>query len=252
MQIDERLRRFLDQFVVRIEQLEGNGHGGVGKDVHRRCSRLWMRKGYSPARSGRKRLCRGGDPRIVQARTAAAGDTLAIDAQRNDFPSRAARRPHAARVPGPPLAQGSAARAAGNAGLRGVVLARAAVRVGGARRRRVAHRRSSGIAIHRCPRPVSPDGFPRAADARLDAAGTRRQPAQRRRRRAASPILVPALRPPRRPDGELRRAGRRRGTAFRFLRRIPVAGIRAAPLALRTPGRSRASARPARQDPAPL
>ena len=36
VQIDDRLWRFLDQLVVRIEQLEGNGDDGVGEDVHRR------------------------------------------------------------------------------------------------------------------------------------------------------------------------------------------------------------------------
>ena len=46
------------------------------------------------------------------------------------------------------------------------------------------------------------------------------------------PIRVPALRAPRRPDGELRRARRRRRPARRFLRRVPAAGLRPPPLAV--------------------
>ena len=64
----------------------------------------------------------------------------------------------------------------------------------------------------------------------------------RRGRRAAAPLRVPAVRAPRRPDGELRRARRRRRPALRFLRRVPAAGLRAPPLALRPPGRPRAEA----------
>ena len=210
-----------------------------------------MGKGNGPARSGRKRPGRGGDPRIVQARsTAAAGDTLARCAtQRLPVPrcSAAARRARSWPAIGTRNRcscgrqcrhSRDCSRARNSSHWRG---ATTSSRASSFERQRASPLRTARFG-----------GSARATKARLDAAGTRRQPARRRRRRAAAPVLVPALRPPRRPDGELRRAGWRRGAAFRFLRRIPAAGIRAAPLALRTPGRSGASARPARQDPAPL
>ena len=59
---------------------------------------------------------------------------------------------------------------------------------------------------------------------RLDAAGQRRKPAPCRRRRAAAALRVRSAGAPRRRDGELRHARRRRRPARRLLRRVPAAG----------------------------
>ena len=80
--------------------------------------------------------------------------------------------------------------------------------------------------------------FQRVARDRLDAAGAGSQSPFRCRRCAVAALLLPALRAPRRPDGELRRARWRRRAALRFLRRVPAAGRRPPPLAIRPAGRS--------------
>ena len=79
--------------------------------------------------------------------------------------------------------------------------------------------------------------FTALARAQLDAARPGRQSCRSGGRRAVAPVRVPAVRAPRRPHGELCRARRRRRTARGFVRRLPAAGLRPPPLALRCPGR---------------
>ena len=103
----------------------------------------------------------------------------------------------------------------------------------GARRRRIAARRARGRALDARARPV-----PRGRLRVIAGAGwTLLVQGVNLHRRAADALLrrfafVP-LRAPRRPDGELRGARRRRRSAPRLLRRVPAAGRRTAPLALR-------------------
>ncbi len=124
------------------------------------------------------------------------------------------------------------------AGFAGPFTRARALRARAARRRRIAPRRARRERAGRSPtaRSAVPTSrrFPRATGrcwcqgVNLVASG---------RRRAAAPVLVPAVRAPRRPDGELRRAGRRRRAARGLVRRLPAAGLRSAPLALRRAGR---------------
>ena len=73
------------------------------------------------------------------------------------------------------------------------------------------------------------------------------------RRRAAAPVLVPAVRAPRRPDGELRRAGRRRRPARRFATTCSCCRASAAAAgATARQGDLALDARTAAQDPAAL
>ena len=70
-------------------------------------------------------------------------------------------------------------------------------------------------------------GCARAGRAQLDAAGERREPSQRACGTTAAPLRVHSAGAPGRRDGELRRAGRRRRPACRFLRRVPACRARA-------------------------
>ena len=73
-----------------------------------------------------------------------------------------------------------------------------------------------------------------------------------RRRCAAAPVFVPAVRAARRRHGQPGRPRRRCRAALRLVRRFPAARRRAAALALRPPVGSRAAARASAQDPPPL
>ena len=102
-------------------------------------------------------------------------------------------------------------------------------------------------------RPVPPRATSRACRARdwtLLVQGVNLH--ERRGRRAAAALRVHSVRAPRRRDGELRGARRRRRPARRLVRRVPAAGHGPAALALRPAGRPRAAARRAAEDPAAL
>ena len=86
----------------------------------------------------------------------------------------------------------------------------------------------------------------------LDAAGAGRRPAGRRRAPAAAALPLRSRCPTRRSDDELRDRRRRRGSAHRFLRCIPVAGGRSPPLAHQPATRPAAGRRPAVADPREL
>ena len=154
-------------------------------------------------------------------------------------PRRAAGRSRRGRISAPPLAQEAAARPAGAVRIRRAVHARE-ISSRSPRRDDVESRLvvRDGARWTLAHGPFRRADFDGAAGARLDAARPGREPRRARRRCAAAPVLVPAVRPPRRPDGELRRARRRRRPARGFVRRVPAAGLRPSPLALRRAGRS--------------
>nr|GEU28413.1 hypothetical protein [Tanacetum cinerariifolium] len=84
---------------------------------------------------------------------------------------------------------------------------------------------------------------------RMDHAGPGREPVRRQGRRPAAPVPVYPRRPPGRPDGQLCHGRRRRGAPLRFVRRVPAAGARPAPLAHRPAKRPEPDRRSAAQDP---
>ncbi len=126
------------------------------------------------------------------------------------------------------------------------------VRAVRSRRCRIAHRDARAGALVDGARTVPTLRFQQSPRARLDAAGARRKPALRRRRGAAAALRIHPLRAAGRSDGELRRAGRRRRRALRFLRRVSASRRRPATLAHQHAARPRAQGRPAAQDPRAL
>ncbi len=255
VQVGDGLVRRLEQHAVGVEELEGQRDDGVGEDVHGRP--VGEEEGRAGAASARR--CSAGRTRPRGRHCSAAPRRrLAIIGRWLAPPAPARTRAPAAPLGGlaaaaflrrhwhkePLLVRGAMRR------LHRALRRAGALRARPARRRRVAARRARRRALVARPRPVPPRRFQVAARAQLDAARAGRQSGRSGGRRAAAPLLVPAVRAPGRPDGELRRARRRRRPALRFVRCLPAAGLRAAPLALRPPGRPRAEAAAAAEDPA--
>ena len=162
-------------------------------------------------------------------------------------------RRHAGRTfPRAPLATARAARARRDAGLHRTARATRPRAPRLARRRRIASRRAQRHDVRARARAVPGGRLPHAARARLDAAGAGRQPRRPRIGHAAAALRVRAVRAPRRRDGELCRAGRRRRSARGFVRRVPAAGLRPAPLALGRAEGPGTAVRHAGEDPAAL
>ena len=230
VQVGDRLARaILEQHVVGVEELERDRDDGIGEDVH----------GGARRRSGGTRAhCVGRE---------CANCSAAPSARRYNRPMAASTVPRRSVSAVRRWAASPRRRSSGAIGRRQPLLVRArdrrvhrafqrarAVRARRARRRRVAPRRARRRPLVARARSVPARAISRTLPARdwtllVQGVNLRR----RRGRRAAAPLRVPAVRAPRRPDGELRGAGRRRRSALRLLRRVPAAGLRPAPLALR-------------------